>query len=268
MLSLSPTVIELWLVFFDAIQDPRLLRDYAEVVTEEEREHQARFHFDYDRRRYLITRALVRTVLSRYSHTRPQQWRFDRNAYGRPEVAAGFDLHGQVSFNLSHTENLILLGVTSRTALGVDAENVATRPAPLEIAETVFSPREIATLRVSPPALRHARFFDYWTLKESYLKARGMGLSLPLKRFSFDFPDRRRVRISMDAELGDTPCRWRFWQLRPSPVHIAAVCAEQRAPMPRILRARKIVPLREEEPFTCTVVRESDPGPPTSGERS
>ena len=131
MLPLHPDKIELWLAFCDEIADERLLADYRRLLVEEERQKEARFHFARDRHRYLITRALVRSVLSRYSGVAPPDWRFVEDAYGRPQIVNEDPAARRISFNISHTHNLVVLGVTCDRALGVDTEDVHTRRADL-----------------------------------------------------------------------------------------------------------------------------------------
>jgi 4'-phosphopantetheinyl transferase len=102
------------------------------------------------------------------------------------------------------------------------------RPPPsADIAERFFAPIEIADLANIPIERRHERFFEYWTLKESYIKARGMGLSIPLRQFSFQFRHQGRVQIATWPPLHDDPTRWCFWQFRPGPEYVPAVCAER-----------------------------------------
>ena len=113
MLALDPGQIHLWFVFCDEIADESLLRQYREMLTEEERNQEQRFHFPKDRHRYLLTRALVRTTLSRYAAIAPSQWRFSADAYGKPAIINQDPLVGKISFNISHTQGLIVLGVTS-----------------------------------------------------------------------------------------------------------------------------------------------------------
>ena len=59
--------------------------------------------------------------------------------------------------------------------------------------------------RRSAPHQQQYRFFEYWTFKEAYIKARGMGLSLPLDKFSFQYPDDHAVEIAIDPELATIP---------------------------------------------------------------
>src|SRR5437867_1617437 len=123
MIPLTRAEIHLWFVFYDEVTEERLHFAYRELLNAAEKEQEPRFYFERDRRRYLITRALVRTVLSRYVSIRPTDWIFSTNAYGRPECANVQARTAGLSFNISHTHSLIVLGVTKDRALGVDVEN-------------------------------------------------------------------------------------------------------------------------------------------------
>jgi 4'-phosphopantetheinyl transferase len=256
MLDLERGQIHLWMAFFDEIRDEGLLQRYDRLLAPEEREQRRRFHFEIDQHRYLITRALVRSVLSRYATVEPQEWTFAANAYGKPAIAKADRSAQHINFNISHTNSLILLGMTSDGALGVDVENYRAREAPLNIANQFFAPEELRELQALPRAQQHDRFFECWTLKESYIKALGMGLSIPLGWFSFCFPGEGTLRVSMRPELNDSPSRWRFWQFRSAASYLAAVCAEA-AEASQQLVARKVVPLLREEVIDCESVRTS-----------
>ena len=167
---------------------------------------------------------MVRSVLSRYLPIAPEQWQFRANPYGRPEVANEDAEARRITFNLSHTHGLIVLGVALDRAIGVDVENVREQRAAIEIADRFFAPDEVAALRALPEEQQEQRFFEYWTLKESYIKARGMGLSIPLDRFAFDVEDRAEIRLTIDPSLGDRAERWAFWRLEPKPQYVVAVC--------------------------------------------
>lgn len=256
-ISLTSAEIHVWLAFYDQIEDERLHAAYRELLCSEERAQEPRFHFARDRRRYLVTRALVRTVLSRYISIDPKQCTFSPNAYGRPDIVNAEAAAAGLSFNISHTHSLIVLGVTQGRELGIDVENVVARAAPLDVADRYFAPGEVAVLRAAPRHEQQHRFFEYWTFKESYIKARGMGLSLPLDKFGFRYPDDRAVEIAIDAELADDAARWQFWQFRPMPEYLVALCAERVGAAPPKVIARKIVPLLGEESFTLELDRAS-----------
>lgn len=257
-IPLAAGEIHVWLTFYDQIVDERLHATYRGMLNEAEREQEKRFHFARDRRRYLVTRALVRSVLSRYEPIEPQRWCFTNNAYGRPEIVDEQARNRGLSFNISHTHSLIALGVTRHCSLGVDVENFRAREVSLDVANRYFAPPEVEALNQLPADEQQYRFFEYWTFKESYIKARGMGLSLPLDKFSFHYPDETAVGLTIDPELGDDASRWELWQFRPDAEYLMAVCAERvDAQSPR-LTVRQIVPLWGERPFVPHFLRQSE----------
>jgi 4'-phosphopantetheinyl transferase len=249
--------IHLWLASYDEIADERLHAAYRELLDPAERAQEPRFYFPRDRRRYLVTRALVRSVLARYLAIDPRECRFSTNAYGRPDIANPQPGEGGLSFNISHTHSLIVLGVSRGRALGVDVENVRAREVSLEIADRYFAPPEVTALAARPPHEQQFRFFEYWTFKESYIKARGMGLSLPLDKFSFHYPDDRSVEIAIDPELADDPGRWQFWQFQPAPEYLVAICAERTGAQAPSLIVRQAVPMRSEQAVAPDFLRVS-----------
>ena len=253
-----PTRVDLWFTFPDEVHDTNLLQRYRLLLSEEEIRREKQFYFKKDRHRFLVTRALVRTVLSRYAPVTPEGWLFSTSPHGKPCIANDTSLTSELSFNVSHTQGLIVLGVTRDMALGIDAEMVRVRRAPLDMANTYFSSEEMSAIALVPPQLQQDRFFQYWTLKESYLKARGAGLSIPLDKFSFRFAAPDRVSLSTHAELKDEPSRWRFWQLRPTPYHLASVCTERFNLGTQQLVVRKVIPFEQEDILNCTPILESE----------
>lgn len=255
-IALAVGEIHLWLAFYAEISDPRLHCAYRELLNAEERAREPRFHFPADRRRYLVTRALVRTVLSRYAPVAPADWVFSSNAYGRPEAVNAAGRAAALSFNISHTHSLIVLGVTTRRDLGVDVENVTRRAVSLDVAKHYFAPDEVAALATVPPCQQQYRFFEYWTFKESYIKARGMGLSLPLDQFGFHFADDRSVDIEFRPGMFDSPERWQFWQFQPTSQYLVAVCARRLASGSNLV-VRTLVPGLAEQTLVPRVLRVS-----------
>jgi 4'-phosphopantetheinyl transferase len=224
----APGEVHLYIARPEELTAPAAIARYEAMMAPEERARQARFVFARHRHEYLVTRALVRTVLSRYANVAPAGWRFRANEYGRPEIdmpaSAGVP---PLRFNLSNTDGMVVCGVTLDREIGVDVEPL-DRPVPLEVADRYFAPSEVAELRAQPAAAQPRRFLDYWTLKESYIKARGMGLSIPLDQFALTI-DAAVIRITFTREIADDPARWRFAQVAPAGRHLVAVAVEVRA---------------------------------------
>lgn len=244
--------IDLWLVHYQEIVDPDLLISLRQLLSSEERCREQRFHFPDDRKRFLVTRATVRTVLSRYAPVAPADWTFAATSYGRPFITNPHPHAQGLDFNLSHTNGLIVLGICRERKLGVDVENIRARKSSPGIAERFFTSSEYADLIRLPKNLRHERFFEYWTFKESYIKARGQGLSIPLDRFHFSFPQQGRVQFAVDAVLKDDANQWQFWQFRLAAEYLLAVCAERRISEPTAIFLRSLIPTIQEEHIHAT----------------
>ena len=238
--------IHLWLSFCDTITETDLLARYRALLSEEERKQEGRFHFARDRHRYLVSRALLRTTLSRYVDAPAQLWTFTTNPYGKPAIANDDPCARRLSFSLSHTTGLVVLGVAQDVALGVDAEDIHARTAPLEIADRYFAPEEAAQLRALPLTEQALCFFQYWTLKEAYIKARGLGLSLSLDRLAFDLRQPQHIDVTARPGLEDAPEDWRFWQFCASSAHMISVCAPRESSEPPDLLLRSVIPLVSE----------------------
>ncbi|QFZ84102.1 4'-phosphopantetheinyl transferase superfamily protein [Variovorax paradoxus] len=261
LISLPPGDIHLWFCFHGDAGNPELTAASRALLSAEELSKQARFHFARDRHRHLLTRTLVRSVLSRYAPVAPQTWQFATNAFGRPRIGT-CDAREAVglNFNLSHTDGLIVLAVARHIELGVDVENVE-RKAALDVANHYFSPAEAQALDALPSTDQAERFFELWTLKESYIKARGLGLQIPLDSFGFALDDPGTIGFALaDSRTGDDAVqRWHYWQLRPTPKHLVALCAAtdpSTAATTRIV-CREIAPLEWDRPLAAPTTRTS-----------
>jgi len=234
--------IHLWITRPQHIQDSELLAQYRELLTEEEKIKQQRYKFDNDRRTALVTRAFVRDLLSSYTSTQPADWRLKIGAKGKPEIV---DPPIPLRFNLSHTKDLIICAVTLKNDIGCDVESVGRSSDILAIANHYFSASETKELFSLPEKEQRSRFFDYWTLKESYIKACGLGLfATPLEDFSFHIGRSRsttlndNIRLSFAPHRDDNPEQWHSWILYPSKEHRIAVSTKRA--------------LQDEGPAKCT----------------
>lgn len=247
--------IDLWLAYYDEFQHdtPRLLP----LLSEEERAKSTCFHFADDRLRYIVTRAMVRTVLSRYASVAPKDWTFEQNAFGRPAIHTSLaNLSGDLDFNLSHTRGLVALGVCRGRAVGVDVEHLERQPA-LAVAERYFSATESTELLALNPELQAQRFFEYWTLKESYVKAHGKGIANTLDAFSFHFPSASALTLTIDPKLRDDSQRWHFWQYLLEGDYLLAICVERKEKAASALRILRMQHMDAFEALPVQPIRSS-----------
>jgi len=251
LLPLPAGDIHLWLCPHGESGDPSLEATYRALLTPQELQQKDRFHFARDRHRYLLTRVLVRSVLSRYAPIEPQDWRFANGPFGRPRIdgPALEEIRG-LDFNLSHTAGLIVLAMARGIELGVDVENIR-RSAVLEAVDHFFAPAEARSLGALPAALQPHRFFELWTLKESYIKARGMGLQIPLDSFAFALDVPGDIGFALADPHGNAA--WHFRQLQPTTDHMVALCSSADAP----IVCRETAPLQWERSLEVATTRAS-----------
>lgn len=131
----------------------------------------------------------------------------------------------QINFNLSHSRGFMLLAVTRGREVGVDIELIDREFATSEVAERFFSRREILSLRRQPNHLQTQAFFNCWTRKEAYIKARGEGLTLPLDQFDVSLEPTGASLLDNRISPGDSS-RWSLQELHPAPEYCAAIAVE------------------------------------------
>lgn len=202
----SAAAVQLWCAYPDDLLAEPVAQACASLLSESEQARWERFKFAKRRREHAATHALKRRALSASFPLAPEAWQFTENAHGKPSIGTECDLH----FNVSNSDKLVVCLVAQGAEVGVDVEPCARAAEILKLAGRVFSPSEQAQLQALGHAERLDRALSLWTLKEAYIKARGMGLALPLDGFSFLFGGAEQVRLEVDAALEDDAKRWRF----------------------------------------------------------
>ena len=214
--------VHLYSATLDALDDAEVRPRCDALLSADERARRDRFVFDRHRREYVYAHALVRRALSRHApEVAPEAWRFVAGSHGRPAVSGPAPVP-PLHFNLSHTSGVVACVVAAEPLVGVDVEAM-DRGEATALAERYFAPPEVEALRRLPLEAQRERFFRYWTLKESYIKARGLGLALPLDQFWFDLAPSGAVTIAFGPGIADTPSAWRFLERPPTPEHRLAV---------------------------------------------
>ncbi|MHB8771590.1 MAG: 4'-phosphopantetheinyl transferase family protein [Syntrophales bacterium] len=222
MAELAEEDVHLWFAFPDEWEGPGLDAALRDVLDAGEIARSERIRFPAQRRLFLASRLLLRTVLARYGATAPGAWRFVADEHGKPRVAPGAG--SAPAFNLSHTAGVAVVAVTARGDVGVDVENRGRRVQARRLSERFFSPAEAAELAGLPAAELQERFIRTWTLKEAYVKGLGLGFSRPLDSFAFSLTGGRPYRIGFAAAPPPAdPREWRFALIEPRPRLVAAL---------------------------------------------
>jgi len=123
-----------------------------------------------------------RHVLSRYAPVAPSDWLFTASDNGKPYIAGATNA---LDFNLSHSRDWLACAVAAGAPVGVDLEFCDPRREVMKLARRFFCPQEVLALSATGTALQQDLFYDYWTLKEAAVKARGEALPPGLQQRCF-----------------------------------------------------------------------------------
>jgi len=216
--------LHVWLLQPERVADEAVLAAYAASLSAAERVRQQRFHIERDRQLYLLSHGMLRSVLSRYVDVAPSQWEFHSGAFGRPVISAPNGLP-PLCFNISHTPGLVACVIGLDSDCGVDVERLHAPRNPQAIARKMFATGEQADLGKRTGSDYLERFFRYWTLREAYCKATGLGIARAPKNFAFQISQAGSVAIRFEPEDIQAASQWQFACLRPASEHLLAVAA-------------------------------------------
>ncbi len=255
MISLSADTISFFFSLTGEVSDPELIDACRRLLSDEELARVARFLFPKDQHNCLVTRALLRDLLARATPLAPTACRFVTNRYGKPALAEGL-LPAPPHFNLSHCLGMTACALHPTLPLGIDIES-RERPVDLALADRYFSTAEAAFIHQQAAAQQQAAFFQIWTLKEAYIKARGLGLSLPLNSFTL-LPGRQGIDFIPDA--GQRADAWHFFSFLLAGHYQAAVAVPARRLQLRLFHTIPLGLIREVD------ATEATGQPPSHGE--
>ncbi|MGB5425678.1 MAG: 4'-phosphopantetheinyl transferase superfamily protein, partial [Gammaproteobacteria bacterium] len=161
-------------------------------------------------------------ALSAYVDIDPSYWQFSSNQHGRPEISAP-DIAPPLRFNLTHTTGLVACVVTLEVDCGIDVERLSRRGKSMAIAEKMFAVSEQQALRRLDGEAFQDRFFVYWTLREAYCKALGVGIANAGKDYCFVEQDSGQWEIRFDRPSNDASRHWQLATMKPTDEHVMAL---------------------------------------------
>ena len=234
--------IDLWHVRLDEALDPMSLEECRRWLSTDELERLQRFTHVEARRQFLVGRALLRGTLSRYTGRDPRALEFRYNSYGKPTLKTPAE--PPLEFSVSHTRGLVVCAVAACGRWGWTWNVQRTVSNPLEFARRFFAAAEAAELASLPAARRKAAFLEFWTLREAFVKARGVGLMTAPADFAFSLSGPGEARVSFNNSSEETPENWRFYRFCPVTDYRAALAVARPAserPVITIHPARSIL---------------------------
>ncbi len=209
-------MVDVWKIALDRPAD--VVSGLRELLSADELARAAKFRVERGAERYIVGRGVLRTLLGRYTGAPPQSLAFAYNEYGKPELH-GSDVH----FNLSHSHGIALAAVTRGRAIGVDIERIRGDVIGEKIAERFFSPAEARVLASLPADQQAQGFFNCWTRKEAWIKARGAGLSIALNSFEVSLTPGEPARLIATRPDAEEARRWSMEALDCEPGFAAAL---------------------------------------------
>jgi 4'-phosphopantetheinyl transferase len=208
--------VHVWFARLD--RTPARVARMRTVLNPDEVARADRFYMDLHRNRFIAARALLRDLLAGYLAQPPAAIRFEYNQWGKPALAPGFGA-GNLRFNLSHSQDLAMYAFALEREVGVDVEQIRGDIASEPIAENFFSAMEVETLRALPREHQAQGFFNCWTRKEAYVKARGLGFSIELKSFDVSLVPGEEAKILRSDDNGG----WSLYSFEPAAGWVAAL---------------------------------------------
>jgi 4'-phosphopantetheinyl transferase len=200
----------------------------SQVLSKDERDRADRFHFDSDRNHFIVARAWLRIIIGSYLRVKPADLEFDYSNYGKPSLAKPFAEVTGLNFNLAHSGELAVFGMTLGRQIGIDLERISCKLTYEELAQRFFSSSEIARLSSLPQAARRRAFFDCWTRKEAFIKAKGLGLSLALDQFDVALGADEPALLCTRWDQSEAD-RWSLRALDVDPDYVGALAVEGKA---------------------------------------
>ena len=215
-LELRADEVHVWLARLDEYSVDSL----RSLLTADELARADRFHFDKDRNHYTVARGLLRKLLASYLALEPAGLRFSYAEKGKPALEGS-----QLNFNLAHSHGMAVYAFALGREVGIDLEFIREDLADEKIAERFFSQSEIDVLTKLPLELRKQAFFDCWTRKEAYIKARGEGLSMPLDEFDVSLAPGAEAALLRNHKDPEEVRRWSMRSLAVPAGYVAALVA-------------------------------------------
>ncbi len=218
-LNLEGHHVDVWRLSLNLLTDS--VKSLESTLSADETKRAARFHFEVDKNRFIVAHGVLRRIVGRYLHNDPAELTFSVNDYGKPAL-----VNSALEFNLSHSGDSALIAITQGRKIGVDVERIRQGISSHVIAQQYFSKAEVAELQSLPIEQRGSAFFTCWTRKEAYIKAQGLGLSLPLESFDVSLAPGHPAILRATRPDEKESARWTLRSLDIDPNYAGAVAVE------------------------------------------
>lgn len=212
-------------------------QNYWRVLDVAEQAHAGKFSRDVLRKRYVVVRGRLRHVLGQTLNQPPEKICIKIAEHGKPYLAE----RPELSFNLSHSADTMVIAVGWNCRLGIDIENCKPRSSLAALADKCFSEEEIAYWNALPEAEKTAGFYRFWTRKEAFVKATGRGIALGLNHCVIN-PENQTEFLRVPAGCGQASS-WHLQDIALEPGACSALVTDKAIAEVRLI---ELAPLKEE----------------------
>lgn len=220
-LRINAQNIHVWKTYLE--QSAINIKDSFKILNEEEKNKAQRFRLEKHQQRFIIARSSLKRILSLYLSIPPQKIDFQYNTYGKPQLLENINKIN-LQFNISHSENIAIYGITCQNLIGVDIEYMRPMSEAENLAKRFFTQKEFVAMSKLSSAEKNREFFKLWTGKEAYLKAIGKGISGGLDKVEISSHEPRKfIRLPESNQTN-----YNLFYLTPEHNYLAAIAIENK----------------------------------------
>jgi len=206
-------------------QPAEVVQRLEAVLSNDERQHAEQFRYQEHRQSFVVSRGILRNLLSHYSNIQPKQIQFKYTLTGKPFLANGEETQN-ISFNLSHTGLLVLYAFSWGRQVGIDVECIRPVKEIGQIAIRIFSPKEYKRFQRISKEARERAFYNCLTRKEAFLKARGDGIYFPPQEVEVSFEQGSPASLFSVAGSIEEAKKWSMHDIKTLDGYVAALAVE------------------------------------------
>jgi 4'-phosphopantetheinyl transferase len=223
-LKFSDNEVHLWLVNLN-ISSQEIAR-LTNTLSPNEIARADRFKFEEHKNRFIAARGYLRQILSSYLQKSCCEITFKYSDRGKPKLP-----NTNLQFNVSHSQNIALYGFTDRNLIGIDIEYLRSNVECDKIAKRFFNEREFQIINNLLKEKKAQTFFQFWTIKEAYLKATGEGLGGGLETVEIEFNRNLEAVVKAIANSEAEAHNWFFESFIPETDFVASVAVNTKLPL-------------------------------------
>ncbi|MFD1162101.1 4'-phosphopantetheinyl transferase family protein [Hwangdonia seohaensis] len=216
-IELTPKTIHTWVVNVNYVTP--IIENLKHLIDMDEKQKASKFRFKKDQNIFIIARGALRFLSAFYLNMDAKEIEFKYGEYGKPE----YNFDSDLKFNISHSGEIIVLSFVKNFEIGVDIEKIKDNFDVFEIASNFFSTLEIETLKKVPKEKQVEYFYRCWTRKESFIKAKSVGLSFPLDSFSVCIHSDKKTELLETKWDAAEKHQWKLFTFSRQPDYLGAI---------------------------------------------